>query len=411
VGPASRELGSGRPPGGKPATAALFVGALAFSLVLAEFALRLGEADAWRVWPPNLERTLTPDPLLLPGVSGPSRFSTNAWGMRGDPWNESARQHILAVGGSTTICVYLDDSEAWPHLVQDMLNEASAPDQVWVGNVGRPGHTTVQHLLQLEKLLQQHPEIDTVLLMVGANDFLIQLVQRSASVWAVAAAPNASDRPPLPTNLHHPFSQFPADNSGPWYRRSALVRALLTRPWRGESLEGLPLLDDSGRFYEEGRERRRQAVKFLDTLLDMTGAHRQFVRNLDRIVDLTQAAGVRLILVTQPSLWDADLSPSELDLLWAGGPPPHRPAPGAPFYSAAALAEGMAAYNRLLLQLCDRRGIECIDAAEGLPKSSEIFFDGGHFTEEGSRRLAGLIAGALLKADASKQRGAGTRVP
>ena len=60
----------------------------------------------------------------------------------------------------------------------------------------------------------------------------------------------------------------------------------------------------------------------------------------------------------------------------------------------------MRAYNRLLLQFCDRRGIECIDAAERLPRSSEIFYDDVHLTEEGSRRLAGLIAGALLESDA-----------
>ena len=142
----------------------------------------------------------------------------------------------------------------------------------------------------------------------------------------------------------------------------------------------------------------------------MTGAHRKFVHNLDRIVDLTQAAGVRLILITQPSLWDGDLSPSELDLLWTGGlrPPP---APGESFYSAAALAKGMGAYNRLLLQVCDRRGIECIDAAEQLPTRSEIFYDDVHLTEEGSRRLARLVAGALLEGNAPEQRGAGRRIP
>jgi len=387
-----------------PARAALIVVGLTLSLVLAELALRWMEPNAWRVWPANLERTFTPDPLLIPGVSSPSRFSTNAQGMRGDPWNEAARHHILAVGGSTTICVYLDDSRAWPHRVQERLNQASGPDFAWVGNVGRPGHTTNQNLLQLEKLLGQYPRIDTVVMMVGANDFLIQLaLQRARTSEADAAPFNPFQAPDPAAELARAFSDVPPQSDGAWYRRSALVRELAALRRQRSAGGSLPFLDDSGHFFAEARKYRRQASELIDALPNLTAAHRQFVRNLDRIADLTQAAGVRLILVTQPSLWDPGLSPHELDLLWTGGPPADRLGPSEAYYSAAALAEGMRAYNELLLRVCLRREIGCVDAAERLPRTSGNFYDDVHLTDAGSGRLAELIAGFLLEGDARNE--------
>ncbi len=52
-------------------------------------------------------------------------------------------------------------------------NEALGKDSTWVGNVGRPGHTTGQHVLQVQKLLEEHSFVDAIVLLVGANDFLI----------------------------------------------------------------------------------------------------------------------------------------------------------------------------------------------------------------------------------------------
>jgi hypothetical protein len=400
--PSHGEPASRRAPGlGLATRAVLLVTGLCLSLVVAELVLRWREPDAWRVWPANLRRTFTPDPLVIAGVESPSHFSTNAQGMRGDPWNEAARHHILAVGGSTTICVYLDDSSAWPHRVQDLLDRAEGPDFAWVGNVGRPGHTTQQNLLQLGKLLQQYPRIDTVVMMVGANDFLIQLaLQRLRSSQPDAAAKALFAKPDPADELRRAFSDVPPPSDGPWYRRSALLRAILSLRRPRSIGESLPFLDDSGRFFAEARKFRRQSSQWLDTLPDLTAAHRQFAVNLQRIADLARASGVRLILVTQPSLWSPDLSAREMELLWTGGPPVDRLRPGEAYYSTAALAEGMNAYNEVLLGICLRRRIECIDAARQLPRTSEIFYDDVHLTDAGSRRLAELVGGYLLEAKA-----------
>ena len=45
---------------------------------------------------------------------------------------------ILTLGGSSTECLVLDQTEAWPQLLQDRLNETNKY-QVWVGNAGQSG--------------------------------------------------------------------------------------------------------------------------------------------------------------------------------------------------------------------------------------------------------------------------------
>jgi len=62
----------------------------------------------------------------LPGMKGPNIFTTNNMGYRGDdltmpkPANEF---RIFMVGGSTTECVYLDDSKAITRVLQNELNK------------------------------------------------------------------------------------------------------------------------------------------------------------------------------------------------------------------------------------------------------------------------------------------------
>ena len=107
----------------------------------------------------------------MPGIEGESRFTVNSLGIRGPelPPREAAYR-ILCVGGSTTECLYLDDTESWPHLLMEMLSQQRYRQPVWVGNIGMSGYSTVHHLkfLSEDDLRKQ---IDCVLFMVGANDF------------------------------------------------------------------------------------------------------------------------------------------------------------------------------------------------------------------------------------------------
>lgn len=89
----------------------------------------------------NLSTVMEPD---LHGVTTPVRFTTNRWGMRGsqppsgDAWDETTT--IIAIGGSTTQCFFLDDSRTWSAVMEAELKRRRY--DVWVGNAGQAGHST-----------------------------------------------------------------------------------------------------------------------------------------------------------------------------------------------------------------------------------------------------------------------------
>ena len=370
--------------------ATLFVGSLVLFLAIAELALRLSLPDGYYVWPPNFRETFAPDASVVKGARDESSLTINAQGMRGDPLPKGERTRLLAIGGSTTICTYLDDGDAWPYLVQRRLESVVGEGSVWVGNVGRPGHTTAHHRLQLEKLLAQYPEIDAVLMLVGINDM----------VWRIQALRDPVALPPPGSDqaLRLAFSVFPGwDADSPWYRRTGIARFLMARSWRlpGQRAEG-PLVDARGEFVIRARDYRRRATSFLEELPGLPDGLAGYQRSLNEIVDVARAANVRLIFLTQPTLWREDLRPEEEASLWMGGPRFDRLAPGAEFHAVRALADGMARYNQTLLRVCRERGVECIDVASQLPRDGAMFWDDAHFTAIGSRRLAQLVSDYLL---------------
>jgi lysophospholipase L1-like esterase len=369
---------------------ALFFGSLALYLGVAEVLARYHVPDAYYVWPPNFTRVFEPDPDIIPGIRGPSRLTINAIGIRGDPFTEAQRHRVLAVGGSTTICTYLDDREAWPYLVQQRLGAVLGPGKAWVGNVGRPGHTTAQHVLQAEKLLKQHPEIDAVLLLVGINDLLLHIA-RMRDAEAARGQPSEGGSE---TGLARAFSLFPVEGDGfPWYTRTGIGRWWTTRRWR---VPEWTRQDPDGRQIAVWRTYRKEASALRETLPDLSGPLRGYARNLNRIVHAARVEGARVIFLTQPTLWRDGLSRAEVDLLWGGGPPLDRMRSGEEYYSIAALAAGMKLYNETLLGICGQRRAECFDLARELPQSEGVFWDDAHFTEEGARQVARLVAEYLL---------------
>jgi lysophospholipase L1-like esterase len=372
--------------------AGIFLVSSVLALTAVELVTGLLLPSGYYVWPPGLTRTFRPDPEAVHGVRVPSRLTINAAGMRGDPPGEQYAYRILAVGGSTTICVYLDDEQAWPYQVQQRLNNALGADTAWVGNVGRPGHTTGQHVLQVEKLLETHPEIDAVVLMVGFNDMSIHL---SFATYPPKELLRLNSDPQR--ELRRAFSIHPDSEADlPWYARNAFGRLWRLAVWEPlESGGDVPVMDEKGAFVSSLRERRRQATSFRAELPDLSSGLSAYVRNLDRIIDLAHEADVRVILVTQPTLWREGLSDYELSRLWAGGPPFDRPK-GSVYYTPEALAEAVELYNEALLGLCEERGVECLDAATQVPRTSVMFYDDTHLTEAGASRLADLLANHLL---------------
>lgn len=358
--------------------------ALLAALACAEIALRAFlSTKRYHTWPPGMRKVFKPDPALLPGISGDSRFEVNGDGIRGDELPRGDAYCILAVGGSTTECLYLDQEEAWPRLLERKLTALGTP--TWIGNVGKSGLRTREHVVQVDLLLDQHPRIDAVLMLVGQNDFMYVLKAQEHFDPSFMSRPDA--RQLLVRRTFYRVDDFAKEGGlALWY---------FLREKLGSS--GLPetdpdeVLDDVGRAVQRWREQRRNAAAILDRLPDLTPGLTDYQRNLEYILDAVEKRKKRIVLVTQPSLWRADLTAEEQALLQSGYKGLRGQNPKREYYSVAALERGIAEFNRLLQAIAQRRGVECIDLAARLPRDSSLFYDDVHFNEKGSARVADLL--------------------
>ncbi len=358
------------------------------TLVVSEAALRVLSDDRHYVWPPNLERPLNPRSDILPGVEGPSMFATNDLGMRGASFSEASDYRILTVGGSTTECYFLDQDEAWPHLLDLALDRATGRD-ISVGNVGRSGHNSRHHALQVAYLLDQHPRVSMVILMVGLNDLLLRL-RRDDTFRPLEAEPREYSH----ELVRRAFAQGPGRYAWePAYKRTEIWQ-LLRRTKQGVvARDQVGFQDDAGLYVRTARRERRAADSLIEELPDLTESLADYERRLREIVALSEERGVLPVLVTQPTMWLPELDRERSSLLWFG-----RRGDTDEFYAVRALAAGISLYNDRLKQVCAESDAMCVDLAAALPKDTTMFYDDAHFNESGARAVARELAEAILAA-------------
>jgi lysophospholipase L1-like esterase len=370
---------------------------------------------------PNTQVIFHPLPDLISGVGRETRFTLNSDGIRGRELtsDSEAEYRILAVGGSTTECLYLDDEKAWPFLLENMLGRTADGTRVWVGNVGKSGMNASDHVVQVKYLLPQLPRIDVVLLLVGINDLSVALKQggqlNPQPLYSLATEQLQLGRafallPAKPESIDTAYLE-----RSPWYRQTA-TWGLLRRArasfavWRTQ--RGL-VEEENGRMYREWRKHRQAAKEVLERLPDLTAALDAYRRNLSTIADLAQARSAQLVLLTQPSLWHPNLSPADERLLWLGGVGDFQREQVNQYYSVKAMTEGLRKFNETLLRVCAARRLACVDIASVIPQNTTMFYDDVHFTERGAQLVASTIAGYLREKTPfaslqGPQRGTGT---
>ncbi len=388
---------------GTLAVVAVLAGVVA-TLFVGEVTLRilLPSHEQYYVWPPNLSADFHPNPQIIPGITGPSRFRINSSGIRGAEFADDQEHRILAVGGSTTECLFLDEEETWTYLLQERLTTL-VQRRVWVGNVGKSGRNTRDHILHIKYLLSQYPTVHTIVALVGINDLLLRLTDSHYDpqyplrpVFEQEQQAHAFSVTPSPVPPYH-YSRMG------WWRAARQVKKVL-REWR--SGQELPVQDATGNMYVAWRENRKHAAELLDEVPDLAVGLEEYRRNLETMADLADRQSIRLILITQPTMWKADLTEQERDLLWMGWTGPSQSARATRYYSVEAMEKAMNRYNDTLLSVCEARKLTCIDLARQLPKDTTVFYDDVHFNESGARQVAAIItnhlSGARLPARLTK---------
>lgn len=375
-------------------SAALLGVSLGVALFLGEALLRVlvPNPDGYYVYPPGLRSEFEPLETIMPGVTGISRFAVSSLGLRGDELAPEHELRLLAVGGSTTQCLYLDQTEAWPQRLQHLLGERWGRDRVWVGNAGKAGRRLPEHRVQLEHLLPALPGLDAVVMLVGAND-----LNRRLSEGADYRPPDL-DRPEVrEALLARAFDLYPRQYALRPLRRTALFALLeqarssirIRRQWE-------MMQDRSGRNYEQWRELRARAARILEEPPDLGIALAAYAADLRAVREIARRHGVRAVFLTQPYLYRDDLPPELAKLLWLGWVGERQTAPNQEYYSVGALAHAYEAFNGALLAFCRETDAECLDLEPLLPKDTRSFYDDIHFNEAGSEQVARTLFAYLV---------------
>src|SRR5262249_22890914 len=107
----------------------------------------------------------------IAGIAGKQTITTDHKGFRTTKEIDYSSQHgyrIFAIGGSTTVQIYLDDKRTWTHLLQESLEKTSGAN-VEVINTGVSGLRAQHHLATLRSIADLNPNL--VLFLIGINDW------------------------------------------------------------------------------------------------------------------------------------------------------------------------------------------------------------------------------------------------
>ena len=348
----------------------LAIYAVYLSLILLELFLRVAISSMLPIptaFPPGKRWVHEIDSSICPGVHGVKNFTVNESGLRGPPLlGMKDAYKIVTIGGSTTECLALDDSEEWAHLLMQEINARQKGHRVWIGNAGRDGHNTVHHLAFL-KTLPILKQVDMLIFLIGANDLEATLAFEGAATQHYLET-MADANPQYPLCKHLRLFRF--------------VVALAPSPKSGLWLDMIPAF------------RKRRAEGTVVPLPDLQIGLEEYRARVLALAGECRALGVRCLFLTQPTILRGDLTPAEQQLLWDASVGRWEKPNG--YVSAADAARAMNAYSHTLLEECRRSGLECYDLASSVPRDTSAFFDQFHFTEGGARIVAHELAAYLL---------------
>jgi len=328
---------------------------------------------------PNLHLTHQINAADIPGIPGPSQFSTGPDGVRAAaPPTPEQHRRVLCIGGSTTECVYLDDRKTWPAQLEEAAARLLGRDDLWVGNVGISGYDTRDHLT----FLRESPlarNVDLLVVQPGINDLWRFLAGEEGHTNFARFAPPAEDLASAPAEAAPPAPPRPL------WTRSRVIQ--LVHTLRAEAPETAMQEGIGGLEYQIRRE-RRAAASLTDTLPDLAPGLDGYRARLRAIIDACAARGIPVLFITQPVLWREDLPESAAALCWFGWLEDGR------YLTLGALREAIDRYNAALLETCREAGVPCVDLSP-MNGNPAHFYDDCHFTEAGAKEVAERVAPAL----------------
>jgi len=341
-------------------------------LVIAEIILSLLEVVPanYYTMTPNSGFTWKINSNEITGIHQDSEISFDELGARSISNYKDATHKIAVFGGSTTACFALTQSKTWPALLEKKLGNS-----YWVGNFGRPGNSSNHHILQFEHILKK-PELSdvkTVLIMQGVNDFVGYLISEEQYINL-----------PEEKLKYIAFQHLPDENI-PFYKKLTLYK--LARRAKTNITFYFKHKDYLTQAVQDIKTLKKQA-KIINELPDLTAGLKHYEENTKQLIKLANEKNIKLIFVTQATMWKPDLEKKYEDLMVTSGFMNNEA-----FYSTEAFYYGMEAFNQRLIEVCKQNNVSYIDL--DLPKTTESFYDDFHYNESGAELASDQIAKVL----------------
>ncbi len=345
-------------------TFALAVAGVTAALLLLEIFLRLYNPLGIRVWGDRIQLPRGSRQVMSnawsPKLDPVITVSRNSIGFRGPdpPRDFDERTTIVAVGGSTTECLYLSDGSDWPAVLAERLGHAFPG--IWVDNAGLDGHATFGHLALLDQMLAQlRPRV--AVFLVGLNDVGRENAKpREEARTEASALERVARHSAVAANLVSLRRKRAAEAFNLGHREldlRATPRMEVHRPHAQEVLAW---------------HRQRCLPGYRTRIREILRRCRQY--------------GIEPVLMTQPALYGGGKDDvTGVDLGWIQVDAERRIHGGLAW---RILEE----YNEVVREEGRAANVLVIDAALRMPKSSRFYYDFVHFTREGARELAALAA-------------------
>ena len=325
--------------------------------------------------PPNMQRTVQATRHDIPGyAAGMRRISTDERGYRVTPKIDySSRQgfRVVAIGGSTTEEVYLDDESTWTHRLQDAL--AQTHPGAHVINTGVSGLRAANHVATLREIAGLAP--DLVIIMLGANDW-------NKHVKDHFEARREAWRPPA---LRYTIGGMALD---------AMVLSPLRRWLTGRSWADTDVVVGDPAVLYMGEQLAMERVSTHSFRPDAVAPW--FAEDLRRLGAICSERRLRCLFMTQPNAYRDDVPADLKDRLWMT-PPFATYAVDLPSMMHVARV-----YNEHIAAFARRGGHGLCDVASQLPARREFLFDDVHFTDTGAMRMSEIVLACVRPALAAR---------
>jgi hypothetical protein len=341
-------------------------------LVLLEIALRIYNPFHFRlkgdkiILPVNQKEIITN--TINPKLDSLVVNTRNSLGFRGPepPRDRDRRLTVIAIGGSTTECHFLNDDRTWPFLLGRAL--ADSFPGCWLNNAGLDGHSTYGHTVLLNDYVKKlHPSV--VLFLTGIND-------------VETAGPLFHDK--LSTQNAYPdFGHFIVNNS------EVLSLVLnIARGWRAQrfnnTTNSMLVLDSNRRLMLPDTVMQQRLARQASYL----AAYR---RRLTGLADTCLAWHIVPVFLTQPNQFGAGRDP-----LTGADLETYPVDPSDTEINGLLIWKILEEYNDVARSVCLEKGLPMIDLAHLLPKNSLYFYDMSHFTNQGAEKVSEVLTAAMV---------------